>query len=68
MHLRVHDDGEGFNERSAPRGAGLANMADRIGAVGGTLAVTSEPGEGTTVEILVRGRTGNPAPSDVVHA
>jgi signal transduction histidine kinase len=68
VHLRIHDDGEGFNERLAPRGAGLTNMADRIGAVGGTLAVTSDPGEGTTVEILVRGRAGSPAPSDVVHA
>jgi signal transduction histidine kinase len=68
VHFRIRDDGEGFDERSAPKGAGLTNMADRIGAVGGTLAVTSEPGEGTTVEILVRVRAGNPAPNDAVHA
>jgi signal transduction histidine kinase len=43
-------------------------MADRIGAVGGTLAVTSEPGEGTTLEFRIRVSAGNPAPSDAIHA
>jgi signal transduction histidine kinase len=68
VHFRIRDDGEGFDERSAPKGAGLTNMADRIGAVGGTLAVTSEPGEGTTVEFRIRVSAGNPAPSDAIHA
>ena len=68
VHLRIRDDGEGFDEQSAPRGAGLTNMADRIGAVGGTLAVTSEPGEGTTVEVRIRVRAENRAPGDAVHA
>jgi signal transduction histidine kinase len=35
------------------QGAGITNMADRIGAVDGTLGVRSKPGEGTTVEIRV---------------
>ena len=68
VHLRIRDDGEGFNEQSAPRGAGLTNLADRIGAVGGTLAVTSRPGEGTTVEIRIRVRAENRAPGDAVPA
>lgn len=42
------DDGPGFDP-SVPRGGqGLQNMRDRLGAVGGTLAVTSGPG-GTTI-------------------
>jgi signal transduction histidine kinase len=46
----VSDDGVGFLPRRPPaKGAGLTNMTDRIGAVGGTLAVRSTPGEGTTV-------------------
>lgn len=45
----VSDDGAGFDASSAPRGSGLSNMADRIEALGGELAVHSAPGRGTTV-------------------
>ena len=45
----VHDDGVGFAPHRATKGAGLTNMTDRIGAVGGTLSVRSSPGGGTTV-------------------
>jgi len=67
VRFRVSDDGDGFVESSTARGAGLTNMADRIGAVGGTLGVRSEPGKGTTVEIRVRVRASDRTPSDVVH-
>ena len=33
----------------AERGAGLTNMSDRLGAVGGRLTIESKPGEGTRV-------------------
>jgi signal transduction histidine kinase len=46
----VSDDGAGFEVRPGAKGAGLTNMADRMGAVGGLLNVRSEPGRGTTVE------------------
>ena len=62
------DNGVGFVSRPGAKGAGLTNMADRIGAVGGTLAVRSAPGEGTTV---VLGRVTIEASDrvgDVVHA
>ena len=49
VRFSVSDDGVGFVPRSAGKGAGLTNMADRIGAVGGMLSVRSAPGEGTTV-------------------
>ena len=50
VRFSVSDDGVGFLPRRPPaKGAGLTNMTDRIGAVGGTLAVRSTPGEGTTV-------------------
>jgi signal transduction histidine kinase len=49
VRFSVRDDGVGFLPRPGTKGAGLTNMADRIGAVGGTLAVRSNPGEGTTV-------------------
>jgi signal transduction histidine kinase len=51
VRFSVSDDGVGFAPRRRPaaKGAGLTNMTDRIGAVGGMLAVKSTPGEGTTV-------------------
>ena len=49
VRFAVGDDGVGFVPGSAGKGAGLTNMADRIGAVGGMLSVRSTPGEGTTV-------------------
>jgi signal transduction histidine kinase len=44
----VSDDGAGFDAAGAP-GSGLANLRDRVAAVGGALRVDTSPGEGTTV-------------------
>jgi signal transduction histidine kinase len=49
VRFGVSDNGLGFVPRPAHNGAGLTNMTDRMGAVGGTLSVRSTPGEGTTV-------------------
>ena len=48
LSFAVIDDGTGFDERSAT-GVGLDNMADRLGAVGGELRVSSHHSRGTTV-------------------
>ena len=48
--LSIHDDGRGFDRVATPLGSGLQNMADRLAALGGTLAVRSRPGGGTTIE------------------
>jgi signal transduction histidine kinase/uncharacterized protein YhfF len=45
VHLEVGDDGIGGAD--AGSGSGLRGLADRIGALGGTLEVHSTPGEGT---------------------
>jgi signal transduction histidine kinase len=48
--FEVSDDGAGFDvDSSAIRGHGFVNMVDRVGAIGGTLQVESEPGKGTRV-------------------
>jgi signal transduction histidine kinase len=47
--FEVTDDGPGFDPRSRPAGAGLANMADRLGAIGGRVRIESAPGEGTRI-------------------
>ena len=50
-HLRfeVADDGVGYDAGSIGPSAGLQNMADRVGALGGELHIESQPGAGTTV-------------------
>jgi signal transduction histidine kinase len=47
--FEVSDSGAGFDPREAGQGAGLTNMRDRLGAVGGTLEIESAPGKGTRV-------------------
>jgi signal transduction histidine kinase len=49
LRFEVDDDGAGFDPAHGTAGAGLTNMRDRIGAVGGTLRIESAPGAGTQV-------------------
>jgi signal transduction histidine kinase len=46
----VTDDGPGFDSAGAGRGHGFTNMADRLGAIGGTFRWQSEPGRGAQVQ------------------
>ena len=49
LHFEVRDDGAGLPNGARQHGAGLTNMRDRIGAVGGRLTIESAPDEGTCV-------------------
>jgi signal transduction histidine kinase len=49
LNFTVWDPGAGFDPAQTQLGAGIANMRDRIAAVGGTLAVDSAPARGTRV-------------------
>jgi signal transduction histidine kinase len=49
LTFTVTDDGDGFDASATSYGTGLQGMADRLDAIGGTLVVTSAPGDGTTV-------------------
>lgn len=62
LELEVTDDGAGF-ELSVAQGAGLANMHDRVEALGGRLTVDSRPGEGTRIGVRLPAR-----PREAVHA
>ncbi len=48
LHFEATDDGLGF-ETGSRAGHGFQNMTDRLGALGGTLEVTSALGKGTSV-------------------
>jgi signal transduction histidine kinase len=57
FRLSFRDDGVGFDaERAAreSRGLGLRNLRSRVDLLGGTLHLTSRPGEGTLAVILLR--------------
>ncbi len=45
----VTDDGPGFDPDRAQKGHGYVNMADRLGAIGGTVRWESEIGKGSVV-------------------
>jgi signal transduction histidine kinase len=49
LRFEVTDRGPGFDTAGVEPGAGRQNMADRLGAVGGSVRWSSEPGRGTTV-------------------
>jgi signal transduction histidine kinase len=47
--LEIADNGTGFDPAAVTGGFGLQSMRERLAAVGGSLAVESAPGRGTTI-------------------
>jgi signal transduction histidine kinase len=47
LHMSIRDDGAGGADPS--QGSGLLGLIDRVEALGGTIAVTSPPGQGTSM-------------------
>jgi signal transduction histidine kinase len=58
LHLAIRDDGIGGADSAV--GSGLTGLIDRVEAVGGKMAVSSQPGSGTSllVEIPVEAQCG----------
>lgn len=55
VEMDVRDDGKGFNTTNpSHRGNGLRNLKERADRSGGVLVITSEPGGGTAVRLVVR--------------
>jgi signal transduction histidine kinase len=52
LAVEVSDDGCGFDPAAA-RGLGLSSLADRMSIAGGTMAIDSRPGAGSTVRAEV---------------
>lgn len=50
--VEVHDDGVGMAS-GAPAGFGLAAMSSRVRDVGGSVALSSDPGTGTRVRVAI---------------
>jgi signal transduction histidine kinase len=67
--LRVADDGNGFNpENQTRRGVGLKSMHERLDTLGGTLTVSSAPGQGTTVSAQIMSDTPPKADTNTAPA
>ena len=58
LEFSVSDDGAGFPAAATRHGSGLQGMSDRLAAHGGTLAVRSQPGQGTTITGRLPVRSG----------
>jgi signal transduction histidine kinase len=54
IRLRIVDDGKGFDPSAVPDGhLGLAGMRARADRIGAEFGCRSEPGKGTTIEVVV---------------
>ena len=57
LRLAITDDGCGFDAAARPAhpdaGFGLLSMGERAESLGGTLAIRSAPGAGTTIEVVL---------------
>lgn len=51
FHLRIDDNGCGFDADAVTAGYGLANLQHRAEVLGGTLHITSAPGKGTQIDL-----------------
>ena len=54
--VRIQDNGRGMlsRETNDPRALGLLGMRERAEMIGGTLAITSAPGKGTSVTLVLK--------------
>jgi signal transduction histidine kinase len=67
LWFEVRDDGVGLDPRMS-EGSGLANIRDRISAVGGHLTIEGSPGDGTRIRGQVPVQPAGPAPGLVLAA
>ncbi len=53
LHVAIRDDGAGFDPALPTEGFGLISIRERAARLGGDVTVSSEPGAGTTVEVVL---------------
>jgi signal transduction histidine kinase/ligand-binding sensor domain-containing protein len=54
LRMLISDDGQGFDPATVRAGNGLANGQRRAREIRGTLRLTSAPGRGTSVELIMK--------------
>jgi two-component system sensor histidine kinase UhpB len=53
IRLQVGDDGHGFDVSQQHSGLGIVGMRERAALLGGTVSISSRPGQGTIVEAIL---------------
>jgi signal transduction histidine kinase/ligand-binding sensor domain-containing protein len=53
IHLRIKDDGVGFQTEKQSTGNGLFNLQSRVKKWNGRISITAEPGKGTNVDVSI---------------
>jgi PAS domain S-box-containing protein len=53
LHLAIQDNGKGFELGQIKRGVGLTNIRNRVEANKGSLHITTSPGKGCKIELMV---------------
>jgi signal transduction histidine kinase len=53
LHMRIRDNGDGFDPGEQRGGFGLSGMRERAQALGGDLHLSSRPGAGTEIEVVL---------------
>jgi signal transduction histidine kinase len=53
LTITVTDEGPGFDPAQVEGGTGLVNIRDRVDSAGGTVELSSSPGEGTRIRVVL---------------
>ncbi len=53
LQLSIHDNGQGFNPMQNTTGFGLKGLRERAAALGGQLRISSQPGKGCSIDVLL---------------
>jgi signal transduction histidine kinase len=53
IYLKLEDNGRGFNPADNTTGFGLQGMRERVGALGGIFALTSQPDQGCQIKVEI---------------
>jgi signal transduction histidine kinase len=54
LEILVSDNGRGFDIDSVELGNGLANIRERMAAIGGQVSIDSQPNRGTEVRFIIK--------------
>lgn len=53
VDIIISDNGKGFDENVISHGSGMKNIRDRAKILGGTIEISTEPGRGTQIQIII---------------
>ncbi len=53
VSLTIFDNGKGFDPKKQRQKSGLSNIRDRVASINGQFNISSKPGEGTVIDVVV---------------